>query len=65
MGLRHRSIRLRVGILIAVPVLCLMLLYAITASITLGNSLSQTRAKSIKNQLADPISAFSAVIVPS
>ena len=58
MGLRHRSIRLRVGILIAVPVLCLMLLYAITASITLGNSLSQTRAKSIKNQLADPISAF-------
>ena len=27
MGLRHRSIRLRVGVLITVPVLCLLALY--------------------------------------
>ena len=41
MGLRHRSIRLRVGILIAVPVLCLLALYGFVASITLGSAISQ------------------------
>ncbi len=51
MGLRHRSIRLRVGILIIVPVLCLMALYGFVVSITLGNALAQAHATAAKNQL--------------
>lgn len=58
MGLRHRSIRLRVGILIALPVLCLVILYGFAASITLGNALTQTRATSVRKDLVDPVSAF-------
>ncbi len=58
MGLRHRSIRLRVGILIAVPVLCLVLLYAFTASITLGNALTQTRARSLRGEFVNQLTAF-------
>ncbi len=62
MGLRHRSIRLRVGILIVVPVLCLIALYGFAASITLGSALNQTHAKSIKDDLATPVTAFQAAI---
>jgi signal transduction histidine kinase len=58
MGLRHRSIRLRVGILIAVPILCLIGLYGFAASITLGNALTQARAKSLRDQLLTPLTAF-------
>ncbi len=58
MGLRHRSIRLRVGVLIAVPVLCLVLLYAFTASLTLGNALSQTRARSLRSEVVNQLTAF-------
>jgi signal transduction histidine kinase len=58
MGLRHRSIRLRVGILIAIPVLCLLLLYAFTASLTLGNALTQTRARSLRGDLVNQLTAF-------
>lgn len=58
MGLRHRSIRLRVGLLIAVPVLCLLALYGFVASITLGNAVSQQHARTIRNDIADPVTAF-------
>jgi signal transduction histidine kinase len=58
MGLRHRSIRLRVGILIAVPVFCLIGLYGFAASITLGNALTQAHAKSLRNALLLPMSNF-------
>jgi signal transduction histidine kinase len=51
MGLRHRSIRLRVAILIIVPVLCLVALYGFVVSITLGNALAQGHATAVKNQL--------------
>ncbi|MGB6456307.1 MAG: nitrate- and nitrite sensing domain-containing protein [Streptosporangiaceae bacterium] len=56
--MRHRSIRLRVGTLIAIPVLCLLLLYAFTASLTLGNSLTQTRAKTLRTDVANDLTAF-------
>jgi signal transduction histidine kinase len=62
MGLRHRSIRLRVGILIIVPVLCLLALYGFVASITFGSALTQTHAKSIKDDLATPVTTFLAAI---
>src|ERR1700722_1605577 len=58
MGLRHRSIRLRVGVLIVVPVLCLIGLYAFAASITLGNALTESHAKSLRDALLTPLSNF-------
>jgi signal transduction histidine kinase len=58
MGLRHRSIRLRVGILIVVPVLCLIALYGFVASLTLGNALQEAHAKALKGQLLTPLGTF-------
>ncbi len=58
MGLRHRSIRLRIGILIAIPVLFLVLLYAFTANLTLGNALTQTRAKELRANVVNQLAAF-------
>jgi signal transduction histidine kinase len=57
MGLRHRSIRLRIGILIGIPVLFLVLLYAFTANLTLGNALTQTRAKELRADLVNQLTA--------
>jgi signal transduction histidine kinase len=58
MGLRHRSIRLRVAILIAVPVLCLLTLYGFVASFTLGDTLSQQHAQTLKSDVAAPVTNF-------
>ncbi|HKD87445.1 MAG TPA: nitrate- and nitrite sensing domain-containing protein [Streptosporangiaceae bacterium] len=58
MGLRHRSIRLRVGVLITVPVLCLLALYGFVLSITLGSAVSQKHATTLRNDVADPVAAF-------
>jgi signal transduction histidine kinase len=58
MGLRHRSIRLRIGILIAIPVLFLVLLYAFTANLTFGNALTQTRARSLRGEVVNQLTAF-------
>src|SRR5215469_16616497 len=60
MGLRHRSIRLRVGILIVVPVLCLIGLYGFAASITLGSALTQAHTKTLRSDLLTPVSNFQA-----
>ena len=62
MGLRHRSIRLRVGILIVVPVLCLIALYGFAASITLGSALTQAHAKTVRNDLLTPVGNFQAAL---
>ncbi|HEY7325517.1 MAG TPA: ATP-binding protein [Streptosporangiaceae bacterium] len=58
MGMRHTSIGLRVGILIAVPLLCLVALYAFAASLTLSNALTQTRATSVRARVVNPITVF-------
>jgi len=58
MGLRNRSIRLRVGVLITVPLLCLLALYGFVVSITLGSAVSQKHATTLRNELADPVTAF-------
>jgi signal transduction histidine kinase len=58
MGLRHRSIRLRVGVLITVPVLCLLVLYGFVVSITLGNAVSQEHATTLRNDVANPVANF-------
>ena len=62
MGLRQRSIRLRVGILIVVPVLCLIGLYAFAASITLGSALTQAHTKTLRSDLLTPVSNFQAAL---
>jgi signal transduction histidine kinase len=58
MGLRHRSIRLRVGILIAIPVLCLLLLYAFMASLTLSTALTQIHGKTLRGDVANQLTTF-------
>ena len=58
MGLRHRSIRLRVGVLITVPVLCLLVLYGFVVSITLGNAVTQKHATTLRNDIANPVADF-------
>jgi signal transduction histidine kinase len=58
MGLRHRSIRLRVGVLITVPVLCLLVLYGFVVSITSGSAVSQQHATSLRNDIANPVADF-------
>jgi signal transduction histidine kinase len=58
MGLRHRSIRFRVGILIAVPILSLIALYLFAASFTLGNAIAQAHARTLRDDLGQPVSNF-------
>jgi signal transduction histidine kinase len=58
MGLRHRSIRLRVGVLITVPVLCLLALYGFVVSITLSSAVTQKHATTLRNDIANPVIAF-------
>ena len=58
MGLRHRSIRLRVGVLITVPVVCLLALYGFVVSVTLGSAVNQKHATTLRNDIANPVAAF-------
>jgi len=58
MGMRHRSIGVRVGLLIAVPALSLVALYAFVTSVTLSNALTQTRSTSVRNDVGNPIAIF-------
>jgi signal transduction histidine kinase len=56
--MRHRSIGLRVGLLIAVPALSLVVLYAFVASLTLNAALTQTRSTSVRTEVGNPIAIF-------
>src|SRR5215472_5253534 len=58
MGMRHRSIGIRVGLLIAVPALSLVLLYAFVVSLTLSNALAQSRSTTVRNDVGNPIAIF-------
>ncbi len=58
MRMRHRSIGLRVGILIAVPLLLLLVVFGFAASLTLSNALRQTQATTLRNQVGNPVSVF-------
>src|SRR5215472_3035590 len=58
MGLRHRSIRLRVGVLITVPMPGLLALYGFAPRITLGNVVSQQHASALRNDLINPVAGF-------
>src|SRR5260370_35991814 len=55
MGLRRRSIRLRIFFLVLIPLLSLLGLYIFVASITIGDALSEAHARALKNDTGTPV----------
>ena len=55
MGLRRWSIRLRIFLLVAIPILSLVGLYAFTATITASSAISLARSTTVKNAVALPV----------
>src|SRR5215469_2426297 len=53
--LRRRSIRMRIIVLVLVPVVALMGLYAVALSLTLSSFLSLKAADDIRNEVTNPI----------
>ncbi len=58
MGLRRRSIRLRILLLILVPLLSLIGLYAFVASITIGDATKAASTPSLRNEAGEPVLQF-------
>ncbi|HUK71209.1 MAG TPA: nitrate- and nitrite sensing domain-containing protein [Streptosporangiaceae bacterium] len=58
MGLRWRSIRLRIFLLVLIPLLSLLGLYIFVASITIGDAVSEARATALKNDTGQPVGNF-------
>ncbi len=58
MGLRRRSIRLRISLLVLIPILSLLGLYIFVASITVGNAVDESRLTTLKNATGLPIGYF-------
>jgi signal transduction histidine kinase len=54
MGLRRRSIRLRIILLVAIPILSLIGLYAFAATITASDAINLARAKALKADTGTP-----------
>jgi signal transduction histidine kinase len=54
MGLRRRSIRLRIFLLVAIPIVSLMGLYAFAATITASDAINLSRATTLKNTIGTP-----------
>jgi signal transduction histidine kinase len=54
MGLRRRSIRLRIILLVAIPILSLIGLYAFAATITASDAVNLARAKALKSDTGTP-----------
>src|SRR5258708_9831764 len=55
MGLRRWSIRFRIFLLVALPILSLIGLYAFAATITSSNAINLTRARAVKDTIATPV----------
>jgi signal transduction histidine kinase len=62
MGLRHRSIRLRIVLLVAVPILSLIGLYAFAATITASDALNLARSRTLKDTIGTPVGNLEAQI---
>jgi signal transduction histidine kinase len=58
MGLRHKSIRLRVLLLVVIPIIALIGLYAVSATITARAAVNLARAKAVKDVIAFPDAAL-------
>jgi signal transduction histidine kinase len=63
MGLRNRSIPVQVGILVAIPLLFLVAIYAVAATRTLTETLAQTRSTTLVNGLSLAVSDFQEEVV--
>jgi signal transduction histidine kinase len=55
MGLRRRSIRLRILLLVAVPIVSLIGLYAFAATITASDAINLARSTALKNTIGTPV----------
>src|SRR5580658_4511445 len=55
--LRRRSVRLRIVVLVLVPVIALIGLYSVLLAITMGSLLSLRQAASVRNDVTQPVSA--------
>jgi signal transduction histidine kinase len=62
MGLRHQSIRLRVLLLVLIPVLSLIGVYAYAAAITVNAAVNLQKAKTVKNVTAEPAGALQTML---
>ena len=62
MGLRHRSIRLRIFLLVAVPILSLVGLYVFAAAITASDALNLARSRTLKDTIGTPTGNLEAQI---
>jgi signal transduction histidine kinase len=62
MGLRHRSIRLRIFLLVAVPILSLVGLYAFAATITASDALNLAKSRTLKDTIGTPTGNLEAQI---
>jgi signal transduction histidine kinase len=62
MGLRQRSIRLRIFLLVLIPLLSLLGLYIFVASITVGQAISEAHSRALKNDTGPPVGNFEAQI---
>lgn len=63
MGLRNRSIPVQVGILVAIPLIFLVAIYAVAATRTLTETLAQTRSTTLANDLSLSDSDFQQEVV--
>jgi signal transduction histidine kinase len=62
MGLRHRSIRLRIFLLVAVPILSLIGLYVFAATLTASDALNLARSRTLKDTIGTPTGNLEAQI---
>ncbi len=62
MGLHRRSIRLRILLLVLIPILSLIALYAFAVSITAKDAINLTRAKTVKNTIGLPTGRLEAQV---
>ncbi len=62
MGLRRRSIRLRIVLLVAIPILSLIGLYAFAATITASDAINLARSRTLKDTIGTPTGNLEAQI---
>jgi signal transduction histidine kinase len=62
MGLRRRSIRLRIFLLVAIPIVSLMGLYAFAATITAFDAINLARSTTLKNTIGTPTGNLEAAV---
>jgi signal transduction histidine kinase len=62
MGLHRRSIRLRILLLVLIPILSLLGLYAFAVSITAKDAINLTRSKTVKNNIGLPTGRLEAQV---